>query len=497
MSRRRRPDLAPSPAATSATGPGRRALERKAISRVASCDRCVWRGSHLAGGTVARRSEPEHRLAVRSMAVPWTDLDRERRRRDADATVAGDGRSRPRHGRVAPRPVCMLTHSYYEEDPRVRREAESLVAAGRPVEVFALRRPEDDPRRRRRRRPRPPPRRAAPPGRRARPLPRANTWRSSRAPPFAATAANRRARFALVQVHTLPDFLVFAGAPLPAGRHPAGPRPARGDAGVLPDALPARLEPASSSARSCSQERAVDPRRRRRHHGQRRARRATRRARRAAGQGHGRAEQPRPRAVRPRPLRATRVHGRRHAPPRLRGRPHARPTRWTSRSTRWPSLRDARPDLPVALDVYGRGDAADAVARSRPTPRAWRDAVAFHGRIPIEDVPAALAAADIGLAPTRRTDVHGLQPLDQDLRVRARWASRSSRRALPLVERTFPPGPSRPTSRATRAAWPTAILRLVDDPLEREARVVADARRASASCPGPSNRGRTSASSSA
>ena len=42
------------------------------------------------------------------------------------------------------RPVAMLTHSYYEEDPRVRREAEALVGAGRPVDVFALRR-EDDP----------------------------------------------------------------------------------------------------------------------------------------------------------------------------------------------------------------------------------------------------------------------------------------------------------------------------------------------------------------
>jgi len=38
----------------------------------------------------------------------------------------------------------MLTHSYYEEDPRVRREAEALVAAGRAVDVYGLRRPGDD-----------------------------------------------------------------------------------------------------------------------------------------------------------------------------------------------------------------------------------------------------------------------------------------------------------------------------------------------------------------
>ena len=30
----------------------------------------------------------------------------------------------------------MLVHAYYDEDPRVRREAESLVAGGRPVDVF-------------------------------------------------------------------------------------------------------------------------------------------------------------------------------------------------------------------------------------------------------------------------------------------------------------------------------------------------------------------------
>src|SRR5438034_10394487 len=39
----------------------------------------------------------------------------------------------------------MLAHAYYEEDSRVRRQAESLVSAGRPVDVFALRRVGDAP----------------------------------------------------------------------------------------------------------------------------------------------------------------------------------------------------------------------------------------------------------------------------------------------------------------------------------------------------------------
>src|ERR1041384_1117703 len=104
----------------------------------------------------------------------------------------------------------MLTHSYYEEDPRVRREAESLVAAGRPVEVFGLRRPGDPPE-------------GMVDGVR---LHRLDVQRHQGAglPRYlaeyaqffvratvAATAANRRARYALVHVHTLPDFLVFAG----------------------------------------------------------------------------------------------------------------------------------------------------------------------------------------------------------------------------------------------------------------------------------------------
>ena len=41
------------------------------------------------------------------------------------------------------RPIAMVVHAYYDEDPRVRREAEALVAAGHQVDVFALRREHD------------------------------------------------------------------------------------------------------------------------------------------------------------------------------------------------------------------------------------------------------------------------------------------------------------------------------------------------------------------
>ena len=107
----------------------------------------------------------------------------------------------------------MLTHSYYEEDPRVRREAECLAAAGFPVDVFALRQPGA--------------------GRQASidgvAVHRLDVQRHQGAglgvylreylaffarAALALTRAHRRRRYGLVQVHTLPDFLVGAALPL-------------------------------------------------------------------------------------------------------------------------------------------------------------------------------------------------------------------------------------------------------------------------------------------
>ena len=107
----------------------------------------------------------------------------------------------------------MLVHSYYDEDPRVRREAESLVAAGRPVDVYALRRPDD-----------PPWNEVAGVSVRRLDVQRHQgaslgtyMWEYlaflTRAG-WSVTTAHRRRRYALVQVHTLPDFLVAATLPL-------------------------------------------------------------------------------------------------------------------------------------------------------------------------------------------------------------------------------------------------------------------------------------------
>src|SRR4029078_2897921 len=117
------------------------------------------------------------------------------------------------------RPGCIIVHGYYEENSRVRREAESLVARGRPVDVFALRRPGDAPT-------------DAIDGVS---LPRLNVQRHQGAglgtylreyvafllrAGWAVTRAHRRRRYAVVQVHTLPDFLVFAALPLRLARVP-------------------------------------------------------------------------------------------------------------------------------------------------------------------------------------------------------------------------------------------------------------------------------------
>jgi glycosyltransferase involved in cell wall biosynthesis len=133
-------------------------------------------------------------------------------------------------------------------------------------------------------------------------------------------------------------------------------------------------------------------------------------------------------------------------------------------------LHELRADLPVALEVYGRGDADDAW-RAQAAERGLADAITFHGRIPIEDVPAAIAGADIGLAPTRRTSFTDFS-LSTKIFEYAAMGKPVVATALPLVERTFPVGSVLTYTAGDARGIADGILRLVDDPLEREARVV-------------------------
>lgn len=360
----------------------------------------------------------------------------------------------------------MLTHSYYEEDPRVRREAESLVAAGRQVDVFALRRPGD----------------AADGEVEGVRLHRLDVQRHQGAslPVYmreyvdffvrailALVRAQPRRRYALVQVHTLPDFLAFAALPLrlagvpvlldlheampeffrsrfPGAANPLGYRllllqerlsiVAASHAITVNDALGRRLVGLGVPADKVSV--VINS----------------------------------PSLVRFDPARHERRAFAQDGTLRLVYAGALTPTYELDVAVQAVArLREARPELPVVLNVYGRGDSEPAL-RAQADRLGLDGGVVFHGRIPIEDVPAAIAAADIGLAPTRRdefTDVSlSTKIFEYGAMDKPAVASR-----LPLVERTFEPGTVATYEPGEPTALADAILRIADDPVEREAAV--------------------------
>jgi glycosyltransferase involved in cell wall biosynthesis len=293
----------------------------------------------------------------------------------------------------------MVVHSYYEEDPRVRRQAETLVAAGRPVEVFSLRRPGDPPR-------------GTLAGVAVR---RLDVQRHQGSPiatylaeyteflvraAFALARGHRRRRYALVQVATPPDFLVFAaqplrllGLPVILDLHEATPELFRsrwpglaGDFVITGLTAVERLSIAVStralSVTEARHERLLDlgvP------------------AARLAVIHNG-------------PVLA-RFDPRHHARRPFMADGTLRLV-YAGALTPLYGLEDVvqalallardRPGLPVTLDVYGRGDRAEQLAELASL-LGVGDRVRFHGRIPLDAVPAALAASDIVLSPIRRT----------------------------------------------------------------------------------------------
>ena len=100
------------------------------------------------------------------------------------------------------------------------------------------------------------------------------------------------------------------------------------------------------------------------------------------------------------------------------------------------------------------------------------DRVTLHGRIPIEDVPAAIARSDVGLA-TTRLDAFTAASLSTKIFEYAAMGKPVVASALPMVERTFPPGSVRGYAPGDAQALATALLELVDDPAAREASVAA------------------------
>jgi len=369
----------------------------------------------------------------------------------------------PKHAKL--RPVAMLTHSYYEEDPRVRREAESIVATGRDVDVFALRRPDDLPT-------------EVLEGVSVR---RLDVHRHQGAglgtylreylaflgrAGWALIGAHRGRRYGLVQVHTLPDFLVFAtlplrlsGVPVILDLHESMPEffrsRFRGRAGRIGYAL-LRLQERAAIAFASVVVTVND----------------------ALGD--------RLVAIGVPAVKVTVVP---NAPSLARFDPSGYPARpfmvdGTLRLVYAGALSPIyeldvvleaiarlsriRPDLPVCLELFGR-DFAEVPLRDRAVELGIADRVTLHGRIPIEAVPAAIAAADVGLAPTRRNDFTDFslstKAFEYAAMGRAVIASR-----LPMVERTFADDVVTYTP-GDADDLVAAVLRVVDLPAEREARV--------------------------
>lgn len=362
----------------------------------------------------------------------------------------------------------MIVHAYYDEDPRVRREAETLTAAGFRVDVFGLRRDDDPPT-------------GVVDGVNVH---RLAVQRHQGAPVavylreylsfllragWALARGHARHRYRLVQVHSLPDFLVFAALPLRLlgvpvildlheampeffrQRFPAADRPIAHRLLLLQERLSIALATTVLTVNDGLARRLVDL------------------------------------GVPP-----EKVHVVLNRPSLRRFDPLASPARVFAEDgvvrivyagaltpmyeldvviDAIADLRSRRPDLAVELDVYGRGDAAPTI-EARVAEVGLADRVRFHGRIPIEDVPAAIAAADIGVAPTRRNRFTDIS-LSTKIYEYAAMGKPVIATRLPLVEASFPVGtlwtyePGDPTSLGD------AIALIADDGPGRGAAVTA------------------------
>ena len=371
----------------------------------------------------------------------------------------------------------MIVHAYYDEDPRVRREAETLTLAGHRVEVFALRRHDD----------------AADGLVDGVVVRRLGVQRHQGAglavylreylsflvrSGIAITRAHRRSAYDLVQVHSLPDFLAFAalplrlrGVPLLLDLHEAMPEFFRsrfpGASNAIVHAL-LELQERGSIAISSSVV-TVNPVM----------------ADRLVALGVNRAK------VHVVPNSASLDRFDAAAYPE-RGFAADGVVRFVYAGALTPTyeldvaldalgrIASSRPDLAFFFDVYGRGD-AEPQLRRQATELGIADRVVFHGRIPIDAVPAAVAAADIGLAPTRHdqfTDVS----LSTKLFEYAAMGKPVVATRLPLVAATFPVGTITTYDAGDPASMARAIGTVVDGPAGRadaEARTFAIVRASS------------------
>jgi glycosyltransferase involved in cell wall biosynthesis len=371
-------------------------------------------------------------------------------------------------------PIAILVHAYYEEDARVRRKAEALVAAGWPVDVFALRRAGDAPT-------------GEIQGVRVSRLPVGRhqgaglvTYIAEYVAFFARAGlalarAHRHRRYALVEVNTLPDFLAFAGLPLKL----------RGVPLVLdlheamPEFFRSRFPRASGriahgllNAQERLSIRAAD---------------AVVTVNDALADRLVRLGVPRDKVTVVMNAPSTTLFD----PAAFAVRPFMGDgsLRLAYAGAVTPiyeldvvlravgEILQRRPDLPVEAHIYGRGD-SEADLASLATELGITAAVTLHGRIPLEAVPAAIADADIGLAPTRRDPFTELSLSTKVFEYAAMGKPVVASR-LATVERYFPPGTATTYSPGDHASLADAILGLVDDPAARTRSVAATAQRLS------------------
>ena len=360
----------------------------------------------------------------------------------------------------------MIVHSYYDEDPRVRREAEAVVASGRPVLVLGLRRAGE-------------PAEGELAGVRIR---RLDVQRHQGASLFTylaeyaaflvragwtAARLHRRERFALVQVASLPDYLVFAalplrlvGVPVVLDLHEAMPEFFRSRFPKASNPIAhrlllwqERLSIAFSSATLVVNEAMRDRLLSLGVH---------------ADKVHIVINSPY--LARFDPSRFPRRAFREDGPLRLIYTGGLTPTYELDVVIKAVALLAAeRPDLDVRADVYGRGDSEPAL-RDQTTAAGLAARVTFHGRIPIDDVPAAVAGADLGIAPTRRDPFTDLS-LSTKVYEYAAMGKPVVASRLPLVERTFPHGSVSTYEPGDARSLADAVIRLADDALAREAAV--------------------------
>ena len=369
--------------------------------------------------------------------------------------------------------AAMLTHSYYEEDARVRREAEALVAAGWEVDVYALRREGD-----------PESGRVGGVALRRLPVGRhqgagITTYLREYLQFFtlamlAVTRAQPRRRYRVLQVHTLPDFLALAGVPMRlAGTplvldlHEAMPEFFRmrfpGAANPLAYAalrLQERLSIAAATAVITVNDALAD------------------RLTRTVG-------------IRPEKLTVVmntpdmRLFDRAAYAHRAFMEDGTLRLVYTGALTPVYELdvligavaiiAHERPALPVSLGIYGRGDQEGRLAKLAHTVGV-ADRVQLHGRIPLEEVPRTLAASDVGIAPTRRDPMTDFSLSTKVFEYSAMGLPVVASR-LPTVEHYFAPDTLATYRPGDAMDVARAIMGLVDRPDERERRIAATERR--------------------